>query len=151
MTQRRPGRKREAEQDEPDVKDETFWTDERAEDGWDYLRDVVYGSVDGYAYMRSLAEFVAPSIYFDAVRKDMDADEDKVSDGDGRRDVAEEADVKPPRTRSVPTRCATCAIRRGQPRRHGDTRPTRMVTGRLSLHCSGRYRPHWCPIPIPSR
>ncbi|KAG8215648.1 hypothetical protein J3R82DRAFT_7519 [Butyriboletus roseoflavus] len=40
---------------------ETFWTDERAEDAWDYLRAVVYGGVDGYAYVRSLAEFVSPS------------------------------------------------------------------------------------------
>lgn len=91
-------RKREAKEDEPDVKDEIFWTDERAEDGWDYLRDVVYGGVDGYAYVRSLAEFVAPSVYLNAVRKDTDADEDKASDDDGRRDVTEEADVKPPRT-----------------------------------------------------
>ncbi|KAH7886661.1 hypothetical protein F5I97DRAFT_1807801 [Phlebopus sp. FC_14] len=37
---------------------EEFWTDEKAAEGWDYVRNVVYGGVDGYAYVRSLAEFV---------------------------------------------------------------------------------------------
>ncbi|KAJ3540429.1 hypothetical protein NMY22_g4295 [Coprinellus aureogranulatus] len=35
-----------------------FWTSEKAEDGESYLRDLVYGGVDGYAYVRSLAEFM---------------------------------------------------------------------------------------------
>lgn len=35
-----------------------YWNLGRAAQGEDYLRDVVYGSVDGYAYVRSLAEFV---------------------------------------------------------------------------------------------
>ncbi|KIY64849.1 hypothetical protein CYLTODRAFT_401358 [Cylindrobasidium torrendii FP15055 ss-10] len=35
-----------------------YWNLERAAQGEDYLRDVVYGGVDGYAYVRSLAEFV---------------------------------------------------------------------------------------------
>ena len=82
-------RKREAEADEAhtvtneEEGTETFWTDERAEEAWDYLRDVVYGGVDGYAYVRSLAEFVAPSVYLNDIRK--------VEGGD--RDV--DVDVKP--------------------------------------------------------
>lgn len=60
---------------------ESFWTDERAEEAWDFLRDVVYGGVDGYAYVRSLAEFVAPSIYLNDACKvngeDMDVDVDE--------------------------------------------------------------------------
>lgn len=35
-----------------------FWTDAAAREGWDYLLDVVYGGVDGFAYVRSLAEFL---------------------------------------------------------------------------------------------
>ena len=66
--------------------DETFWTDERAEEAWDYLRDVVYGGVDGYAYVRSLAEFCAPSVYLDDVRKvegeDADGDVDEKQEKD---------------------------------------------------------------------
>ena len=60
---------------------ETFLTDEGAEEAWDYLRDVVYGGVDGYAYVRSLAEFVAPSVDPDEIRKeegDVDVDEKPV-------------------------------------------------------------------------
>ncbi|KAG1719558.1 uncharacterized protein EDB91DRAFT_1180441 [Suillus paluster] len=37
-----------------------YWTDEKAEEAWDYVRDVVYGGVDGFAYVRSIAEFVCP-------------------------------------------------------------------------------------------
>jgi bromodomain-containing protein 7/9 len=87
-------RKHEAEEGEDEDKEttETFWTDERAEEAWDYLRDVVYGGADGYAYVRSLAEFVAPSVYLSDVRKDMDADED----GDDRGDGAEDVDVTTP-------------------------------------------------------
>ncbi|KIK24663.1 hypothetical protein PISMIDRAFT_98140 [Pisolithus microcarpus 441] len=35
-----------------------FWTDAAVRDGWDYILDVVYGGVDGFAYVRSLAEFL---------------------------------------------------------------------------------------------
>ncbi|KIJ19582.1 hypothetical protein PAXINDRAFT_62778, partial [Paxillus involutus ATCC 200175] len=41
-----------------DGSSDAFWTDDKAEAAWDYIRDVVYGGVDGYAYVRSLAEFV---------------------------------------------------------------------------------------------
>jgi bromodomain-containing protein 7/9 len=40
--------------------DSEYWTDEKAEEAWDYLRDVVYGGVDSFAYVRSIAEFVRP-------------------------------------------------------------------------------------------
>ena len=90
-------RKREAEADQDENEDkesiETFWTDERAEEAWDYLRDVVYGGADGYAYVRSLAEFVAPSVYLSDVCKDTDAD-----NGDGLGDGAEDVDAKPAHT-----------------------------------------------------
>lgn len=39
---------------------ESYWTRKRAADAQDYIRDVVYGGVDGLAYVRSLAEFVTP-------------------------------------------------------------------------------------------
>lgn len=35
-----------------------YWTSLRAAEAEDYIRDVVYGGVDGLAYVRSLAEFV---------------------------------------------------------------------------------------------
>ena len=35
-----------------------YWSSQRAAEAEDYLRDVVYGGVDGLAYVRSLAEFV---------------------------------------------------------------------------------------------
>ncbi|KAJ7591522.1 hypothetical protein C8J56DRAFT_935772 [Mycena floridula] len=35
-----------------------YWSNQRAAEAEEYLRDVVYGGVDGYAYVRSLAEFV---------------------------------------------------------------------------------------------
>lgn len=35
-----------------------YWTAERAASAERYIRDVVYGGVDGLAYVRSLAEFV---------------------------------------------------------------------------------------------
>lgn len=41
-----------------------YWTDEKAQEAWDYLRDAVYGGVDGFAYVRSIAEFVRPSEEF---------------------------------------------------------------------------------------
>ncbi|THH15407.1 hypothetical protein EW146_g5058 [Bondarzewia mesenterica] len=37
-----------------------YWTRERACRAQDYLREVVYGGVDGLAYIRSIAEFVSP-------------------------------------------------------------------------------------------
>ncbi|KAG1824864.1 uncharacterized protein BJ212DRAFT_1322924 [Suillus subaureus] len=40
--------------------DSEYWTDEKAEEAWDYIRDVVYGGVNGFAYVRSIAEFVRP-------------------------------------------------------------------------------------------
>lgn len=46
----------------PDT-DNTYWTRQRAVSAEDHLRDVVYGGVDGLAYVRSLAEFVqSPSV-----------------------------------------------------------------------------------------
>ncbi|KAG6331646.1 hypothetical protein ID866_7442 [Astraeus odoratus] len=42
-----------------------FWTDTGAAEGWDYITDVVYGGVDGYAYVRSLAEFLRPPPEFE--------------------------------------------------------------------------------------
>ncbi|KAH0835452.1 hypothetical protein J3R83DRAFT_9086 [Lanmaoa asiatica] len=62
---------------------ETFWTDVRAEQAWDYLRDVVYGGVDGYAYVRSLAEFVAPSVYLGDRDRYEDVDENTPPDNHG--------------------------------------------------------------------
>lgn len=38
-----------------------YWTSQRAAEAEDYIRDVVYGGVDGLAYVRSLAEFVSDS------------------------------------------------------------------------------------------
>lgn len=40
--------------------DSEYWTDEKAGEAWDYLRDVVYGGVEGFGYVRSIAEFVRP-------------------------------------------------------------------------------------------
>lgn len=92
-------RKRQVELDELHTGDnkedegrETFWTDDRVEEAWDYLRDVVYGGVDGYAYVRSLAEFVAPSVYLCDVREAEDADE---ADVDGNT-PPETHDAAPP-------------------------------------------------------
>lgn len=39
---------------------ESYWTRKRAADAQDYIRDVVYGGVDGLAYVKSLAEFLSP-------------------------------------------------------------------------------------------
>jgi len=36
-----------------------YWTTQRAAEAEEYIRDVVYGGVDGLAYVRSLAEFVS--------------------------------------------------------------------------------------------
>ncbi|KAF8811316.1 hypothetical protein BYT27DRAFT_7253025 [Phlegmacium glaucopus] len=38
-----------------------YWTTQRAAEAEDYIRDIVYGGVDGLAYVRSLAEFVGDS------------------------------------------------------------------------------------------
>jgi bromodomain-containing protein 7 len=38
-----------------------YWTSQRAAEAEDYIRDVVYGGVDGLAYVKSLAEFVCAS------------------------------------------------------------------------------------------
>lgn len=38
-----------------------YWTIQRASEAEEYIRDIVYGGVDGLAYARSLAEFVAGS------------------------------------------------------------------------------------------
>jgi len=35
-----------------------YWTDEQAAEAEEYIKDVVYGGVEGFAYVRSLAEFV---------------------------------------------------------------------------------------------
>lgn len=36
-----------------------YWTTQRATEAEEYIRDVVYGGVDGLAYVRSLSEFVS--------------------------------------------------------------------------------------------
>ncbi|KAH7925991.1 hypothetical protein BV22DRAFT_1033385 [Leucogyrophana mollusca] len=41
------------------IEDE-YWTGEKAEEAEEYIRDIVYGGVDGLAYVRSLAEFLRP-------------------------------------------------------------------------------------------
>ncbi|KAF8962904.1 hypothetical protein BDZ97DRAFT_1662417 [Flammula alnicola] len=40
-----------------------YWTSQRAAEAEDYIRDLVYGGVDGFAYVRSLAEFVDGECY----------------------------------------------------------------------------------------
>ena len=35
-----------------------YWSAQRVAEAEEYVRDVVYGGVDGFAYVRSLAEFV---------------------------------------------------------------------------------------------
>jgi bromodomain-containing protein 7/9 len=43
-----------------------YWTAQRAVEAEEYVKDVVYGGVDGFAYVRSLAEFVdRNSVYRD--------------------------------------------------------------------------------------
>lgn len=43
-----------------------YWTAQRAAEAEEYVKDVVYGGVDGFAYVRSLAEFVdRDSVYRD--------------------------------------------------------------------------------------
>lgn len=39
--------------------DDKFWTDEAAQKARDYLIDIVYGGQRGYAYVRSIAEFIS--------------------------------------------------------------------------------------------
>lgn len=36
-----------------------YWSTQRAVTAEEYIRDIVYGGVDGLAYVRSLAEFVS--------------------------------------------------------------------------------------------
>ena len=45
----------------PNLLANAYWTTQRAAEAEDYIRDVVYGGVDGLAYVRSLAEFVGDS------------------------------------------------------------------------------------------
>ncbi|KIK96978.1 hypothetical protein PAXRUDRAFT_825417 [Paxillus rubicundulus Ve08.2h10] len=69
------GTKRTLEADSTgDGRSDAFWTDDKAVAAWDYIRDVVYGGVDGYAYVRSLAEFVSPPVYLSG---DHGGDEDE--------------------------------------------------------------------------
>jgi len=43
-----------------------YWSTQRVAEAEEYVRDVVYGGVDGFAYVRSLAEFVdGSSVYKD--------------------------------------------------------------------------------------
>lgn len=55
-----------------------YWTTQRAAEAEDYIRDIVYGGVDGLAYVRSLAEFVGGShlhwvrAYFSEANKSLD-------------------------------------------------------------------------------
>ncbi|PPQ99835.1 hypothetical protein CVT24_009629 [Panaeolus cyanescens] len=44
---------------------EGYWTNQRAAEAEAYLRDMVYGGVEGYAYVRSLAEFVNGDVLLD--------------------------------------------------------------------------------------
>lgn len=46
------------EVDQP--RNDEYWTRKRSAAAQDYIRDVVYGGVDGLAYVRSLAQFVTP-------------------------------------------------------------------------------------------
>ena len=41
-----------------------YWTSQRAAEAEGYIRDLVYGGVDGLAYVRSLAEFVGDSCLY---------------------------------------------------------------------------------------
>src|ERR1700722_7366038 len=53
------------ESDKVAIKDDTqgYWSLARAMDAARYLREITYGSVDGFAYARSLAEFVNSADY----------------------------------------------------------------------------------------
>ncbi|KAJ3891063.1 hypothetical protein GG344DRAFT_48113 [Lentinula edodes] len=55
------------------ARDASQWFTTQAPDAEDYIRDVVYGGTEGFAYVRSLAEFVTPP---------------EVSDSDGLDDTA---------------------------------------------------------------
>ena len=37
-----------------------YWSSARAAEAEDHIRDVVYGGIEGLAYVRSLAEFITP-------------------------------------------------------------------------------------------
>lgn len=46
----------------PSTSDQSsYWSSARAAEAEDHIRDVVYGGVEGFAYVRSLAEFVTSS------------------------------------------------------------------------------------------
>ncbi|KAF7794151.1 hypothetical protein EIP86_005282 [Pleurotus ostreatoroseus] len=60
--------------DDMDLTDNGYWI-RRGRQAEDYLRDVVYGGVDGLAYVRSVAEFLTPSSMQD-VEPDPDSDMD---------------------------------------------------------------------------
>ncbi|KAJ7226749.1 hypothetical protein GGX14DRAFT_347386 [Mycena pura] len=64
-----------------------YWSTAHALEAEEYLRDVVYGGVDGLAYVRSLAEFVTTSPL------DRDTGSDDEADVDG--DVKMSMDVEP--------------------------------------------------------
>ena len=49
---------------EPNPLANAYWTTQRAAEAEDYIRDVVYGGVDGLAYVRSLAQFVGDSCLY---------------------------------------------------------------------------------------
>lgn len=57
--------------DEMDLTENGYWL-RRGRQAEDYLRDVVYGGVDGLAYIRSLAEFLTPSSMQDVEADDID-------------------------------------------------------------------------------
>lgn len=47
----------------PSSRDKVYWTDARARDAAEHIRDAVHGGIDGFAYARSVAEFVGtPSL-----------------------------------------------------------------------------------------
>ncbi|PPQ97448.1 hypothetical protein CVT26_002796 [Gymnopilus dilepis] len=70
---------------------EYYFTTQRAAEGEQYLRDLVYGGLEGFAYVRSLAEFVDGDCYYmhkDEEEKedaDMDVDEDRKPSRDAPR------------------------------------------------------------------
>lgn len=49
------------------IREADFWTDEAAKQARDYLIDVVYGGPQGYAYVRSIAEFMSRRYEIDGV------------------------------------------------------------------------------------
>ena len=57
--------------DSTDLVDGGYWL-RRGRLAEDYLRDMVYGGLDGFAYIRSLADFVAPTSMQDVAMGDDD-------------------------------------------------------------------------------